>query len=331
MFFVIWGCSDLVKEDASTSGCESALNDRDYDTALEKCSARKDRATSYMGKAGFDVINLLNSSSKSTTAITDVTITALLGTENVSFVTALNTLNLTTDVYPDEADRENAIETAKVYLESVIDLYDGVTNQTTEELVLQTFGTLYATNLELLLLLDVGMATSLDITSASFSTDLLASGGKILITGDSSIPSSSVAVSTYTFADSTSSVDNIMKKLDGRIWANEQNLALMIESIGLSAATQLILGTSSSTIQLYGNLPSVCRSFSNTKTSSDPAGKAILTLLTDLTNVISQFNSAFSGSSSDTTSSISELDAAVATFETSIDSACKLVDSFSSI
>ena len=327
--FVIWGCGDLVQEDDSTSGCDKALNSRDYDSALSKCTERKDLAAANMGKAGFDVINLISSSSESTSAITDSTITALLGKDNVSFVTALNTLQLTTSAYPDATDREAAIEAAKLSLETVIDLYDGVSDQSTEELVLQTFSALYATNLELLLILDVGMATSLDITASTFATDFVASAGKHLITGDPSVPSSSVAASV--FADSTTSVDVVLKPLDGRVWEFEQNLALLIESVTLSAVTQIALGTSDTSINLFGNLPTVCRSFSNSKTSSDPVGKGILALLADLSNVVTLFNNAFSGSSSDTTDSVDELDAAVDTFELAIDAACKLESTFTSI
>ncbi len=323
--FLIWGCNDLVKEDDAKSGCENALNDRDYDTALRKCSARKDIATAYMGKAGFDVINLINASSSSTTAITESTVTTLLGKENVSFVKTLRTLKLTKSAHPEATAREKAMEASKFNLENVIDLYDGKTDQTKEELVLQTLGTLYATNLEILLLLDVGIATIIDITSATFRADLLASRGKILITGSKTIPSSSIAVSTVTFANSTSSVDVVMAKLDGRIWAKEQNSALMPESIGLSPATQALLGTPQNSINLYGNLPTVCRSSSDSKISSDPVGKGILTLLSNLTTAISRFNAAFSGSSSDTITDVSKLNTAVNTFKKSIDTACNLL------
>ena len=54
--FSISGCGDFVTE-TDTGACSKAINERDYDTALSACTSRKDKATAYMGKAGYDIIN----------------------------------------------------------------------------------------------------------------------------------------------------------------------------------------------------------------------------------------------------------------------------------
>ena len=65
IILVLSACSDFVKE-SDTGACNNAIDSRNYDTALTVCTSRKDKATAYMGKAGYDIINLLDSSSKPT-------------------------------------------------------------------------------------------------------------------------------------------------------------------------------------------------------------------------------------------------------------------------
>ena len=56
------GCGDFVKE-TDAEACNMAIDGRDYDAALSACTSRKDKATAYMGKAGYDIVNLLKTSS----------------------------------------------------------------------------------------------------------------------------------------------------------------------------------------------------------------------------------------------------------------------------
>ncbi len=324
----IWGCSDLISEDED-SACKGALSDRDYDTAISKCSDRADLAAAYMGKAGYDIINLLESSENKIKAITDTSATDVLGTENVGFAFSINALRLSEKDIPDESQREAAMETAKEALEEVIDLYENASNQSNTELVLETFATMFAVSLEMVLLLDIGIATTLSISDSSLAATLVASTGKHLITDDSSIPSN--FVDTTSLADSTNTVGVVMKKLDGRIWAKEQNLALFYDSFNLSAASQLALGTSDSTLNMYGNLNSVCRSFSDTKTSDDPPGRGVLALIGKLSTAAAKFASAFSGSDSDAALEVDSLESTVNDLETTINAACELKDALTEI
>ena len=63
------GCGDFVTE-TDTGACSNALDGRDYDAALSSCTSRKDKATAYMGKAGYDIVNLLKASSAAPSAYT---------------------------------------------------------------------------------------------------------------------------------------------------------------------------------------------------------------------------------------------------------------------
>ena len=65
IFLVLSACGDLVEE-SDAGACNSAIDARNYDEALSVCTSRKDKASAYMGKAGYDIINLLKSSGSST-------------------------------------------------------------------------------------------------------------------------------------------------------------------------------------------------------------------------------------------------------------------------
>ena len=57
---VLTACGDLVEE-SDANACNSAIDARDYGTAKSICTDRKDKASAYMGLAGYDIINLLKS------------------------------------------------------------------------------------------------------------------------------------------------------------------------------------------------------------------------------------------------------------------------------
>lgn len=284
------GCGDLVQEDESTSGCSSALNDRDYDTAISKCTARKDKAAAYLGRAGYDIINVLEASNNSAKAVTDTNATDILGAETVSFVFTVNTLKLSTSDISDATDRLSAMKTAKENLEEVLDLYDNVSDQTTEELILETFGVMFAVSLEILILFDIGNA--LDLTATV--------GTNYVISADTSISDSDLSRSTL--VDGTTSVSTVMEKYDGRLWANEQSLALLPQANN-------------------GNLEAICRSSGGTKTSDDSPGQGLVTLIGRFSTVSAKFSAALN-SSSDTTASVSDATSTVESLESKISTAC---------
>ena len=67
---VLTACGDLVKE-SDTGACNSAIDARNYETAKSVCTSRKDKASAYMGLAGYDIVNLIKSSETSTSTLTD--------------------------------------------------------------------------------------------------------------------------------------------------------------------------------------------------------------------------------------------------------------------
>ena len=114
IFLVLSACGDLVKE-SETGACNSAIDARNYDKAVSVCTSRKDKASALMGKAGYDIINLLKSSGSSATAYTapsDVS----LGTDDVTGASILNILQLSVAVLDNDTKRAAAITSSKIIL-----------------------------------------------------------------------------------------------------------------------------------------------------------------------------------------------------------------------
>ncbi|MDE0908324.1 MAG: hypothetical protein OSB18_13215, partial [SAR324 cluster bacterium] len=61
-------CGNNLISDSDSGDCTSYLSARNYDSALTACTSYKDKASAYMGKAGYDYINLLNNSGSTPTA-----------------------------------------------------------------------------------------------------------------------------------------------------------------------------------------------------------------------------------------------------------------------
>ena len=76
------GCGDLVEE-TETEACNKAIDERDYDTALSACTSRKDLASAWMGKAGYDIVNLIKASSSAPSAYTEPSGVSL-GTDDIT-------------------------------------------------------------------------------------------------------------------------------------------------------------------------------------------------------------------------------------------------------
>jgi len=113
---VLTACGDLVKE-SDAGACNSAIDARNYDKALSVCTSRKDKASAYMGKAGYDIINMLKSSGTSTSPLTDPTGGDLGDDDNVG-ASILNILQLSEAVIPDNDTRATKISESRTYLDS---------------------------------------------------------------------------------------------------------------------------------------------------------------------------------------------------------------------
>ena len=150
IFLVLSACGDLVEE-SDAGACESAIDARNYDKALSACTSRKDKASAYMGKAGYDIINMLKSSGSSATAYTEPSGVSL-GTDDVAGTSILNNLQLSVTAITDDDARATAIESSKTNLDSASALLQPYLNDnsqplSTDEILLNTFAISFAMQL----------------------------------------------------------------------------------------------------------------------------------------------------------------------------------------
>ncbi len=152
---VLTACGDLVKE-SDTGACNSAIDARNYETALSVCTSRKDKASAYMGMAGYDIINLLKSSGTSVSKYTEPT---ALGTDDVAGASILNILQLSVAAIADNDTRATKISSSRTNLDSASALLqpyltDNSSPLTTDEILLNTFAISFAMQLNQIILFD---------------------------------------------------------------------------------------------------------------------------------------------------------------------------------
>ena len=205
IFVALSACGDLVKE-SETGACNSAIDSRNYDTALSVCTSRKDKASAYIGKAGYDIINLLKSSGSSVTAYTapsDVD----LGTDDSSPASILNILQLSVAIISDNDTRATAISSSKTNLDSAYKLLqpslgdNSSSPLTTDEILLNTFAISFAMQLNQIILFD-NKTTSTSTVPLDVSGDLKCT-----------------LVSGYDNNDAKA----LLIAMDGHIWAAERD------------------------------------------------------------------------------------------------------------
>ncbi|MEC8941009.1 MAG: hypothetical protein VYC92_08800 [SAR324 cluster bacterium] len=206
IFVTLSACGDLVKE-SDTGACDSAIDARNYDTALSVCTSRKDKASAYMGKAGYDIVNLLKSSGSSVTAYTapsDVE----LGTDDSSPASILNILQLSVAIISDNDTRATAISSSKTNLDSAYKLLqpslgdNSSSPLTTDEILLNTFAISFAMQLNQIILFD-------NMTTSPYSVPRPLDNGTLTCS----------VVSGYDNDDAKA----LLIAMDGHIWAAERN------------------------------------------------------------------------------------------------------------
>ena len=153
---VLTACGDLVKE-SDTGACNSAIDARNYETAKSVCTHRKDKASAYMGLAGYDIINLLKSSGTSTSTLTDPT--GNLGTDDIAGASILNILQRGVANYADNDTRATKISESRTYLDlasAELQKYLGADKDplVTDEILLNTFAISFAMQLDQIMLFD---------------------------------------------------------------------------------------------------------------------------------------------------------------------------------
>ena len=209
VFFVIFvalsSCGDLVKE-SDDGACNNAIDNRNYDKAISVCTSRKDKASAYMGKAGYDIINLLKSADSSAAAYAVPTNSSLC-TDDVTGGAILNILQLSVTIIDDDTTRSDAIVSSRTNLDSASDLLQPyISELSNDELLLNTFALSYAMQLKQLELYDNASTTVLGYPS--------------LVGGTSVSDLTCVAV-----ANSTTDTDAKakLKFRDGHLWSTERN------------------------------------------------------------------------------------------------------------
>jgi hypothetical protein len=145
-----------VKE-SDANACNSAIDARDYGTAISVCTSRKDKASAYMGLGGYDIINLLKSSGSSNKKYDD---DDELKKDDVSGLSILNILRLSVDDIPDNDTRATRIADSKNYFDNATALLHPCLSEnctppiTTDEILLDTFALAFAMQLNQLIIYD---------------------------------------------------------------------------------------------------------------------------------------------------------------------------------
>ena len=199
IILVLSACGDFVKE-SDTGACNNAIDSRDYDTALTVCTSRKDKATAYMGKAGYDIINLLDASSKSTKKYVE---DSNLGKDDPAGASILNILKKSPTEIKDLTERAvkiissiNNLDSASALLQP--HLSDSSSPLNKDEILLNIFAISFAMQLYQILHFDSG-TTSKNTWPAISGEDL-----------------------TCPKVDNEASAGSKLKQMDGHIWTKER-------------------------------------------------------------------------------------------------------------
>jgi len=214
IFVVLSACGDLVSE-SDVGACDSAIDSRNYDKAISVCTSRKDKAAAYMGKAGYDIINLLKSSSSTVTAYTEPD-NASLGIDDVSAGTILNILQLSVAIIPDDTKRGEAIVSSRTNLDSASALLQPYLSElSTDEILLNTFALSFAMQLKQLELYDNASASK-----TAYPT--LVGGSAVSNLACVAVDNSTTASADPTGSDVTDAIAKL-KFRDGHLWSTERN------------------------------------------------------------------------------------------------------------
>ncbi|MCH2286959.1 MAG: hypothetical protein MK481_05825 [SAR324 cluster bacterium] len=160
IILVLSACGDLVKE-SDTGACNNAIDSRNYDTALTVCTSRKDKASAYMGNAGYDIINLLDSSGTAVVKFTDNTTGNNLGKDDPAGAFILNILKKRPSDIEDLAERTVKITSSKKDLDNASALLQPYLAHDSsplnkDEILLNTFAISFAMQLDQILRFDNG-------------------------------------------------------------------------------------------------------------------------------------------------------------------------------
>ena len=203
---VLTACGDLVKE-SEKGACDSAMDARNYETALEVCPDRKNKASAYMGMAGFDIINFLKSAKTKPTKYTKPT---ALVTDDVAGAFILNILQLGVNEIDNDTKRATKIAESKTYLDnasSILQPYltDNSSPLDKDEILLNTFAISFAMQLDQLILFDNGTTSTYSVPRHP----------------DDNLTNLALTCSEIDISDSDAQAN--LRAMDGHLWSTERN------------------------------------------------------------------------------------------------------------
>ena len=256
-------------KETDAEACKKAIDERDYDAALSTCTSRKDKATAYMGKAGYDIVNLLKSSSTAPSSYTAPS-GVELGTDDISGASIMNILQLSTTVISDDTKRATAVTNSKNYLDNASALLhpylsDNSSPLSADEILLNTFALAFSMQLFQVITYD-------NATTASSIVPDNDSGG--------------LTCSEVDDADSTEA-QTTLKAMDGHLWSTERNsiqclrMKTAIESLSTSDKNAVLVELAN-WASAGGLMPSAIRT-----AICDPLA-SLLTYLSKLTDSVSK-------------------------------------------
>jgi hypothetical protein len=159
-----------------------------------------------MGKAGYDIVNLLKASSSAPSAYTAPS-NVQLGTDDISGASILNILQLSTSVISDDTKRATAVTNSKNYLDNASALLhpylsDNSSPLSADEILLDTFALAFSMQLFQVITYDNATTASSIVPNADDPSNL-------------TCPEVSGADGTDAQA--------MLKAMDGHLWTTERN------------------------------------------------------------------------------------------------------------
>ena len=140
-------CSDLQKE-SSTSACNTALNQQDWDTAISTCTSSKGLGDAYMGKGGFNITNLLNNSGGESIPSYITNKDSKFGTVDSNASKILYIIGTAQSQVSSASTRSTNIQNAKNSFDSASSKYSGIIANDKDAALMYTFANVFAMQLQ---------------------------------------------------------------------------------------------------------------------------------------------------------------------------------------
>jgi len=153
MMFI--SCGDLQKE-SSTSACNTALNQQDWDTAISTCTSSKGLGDAYMGKGGFNITNLLNNSGgEPDSKLTHIkNASPNMGTVDSNAAKVLYIIGTSSSQDNSSSNRATNIQNAKYAFDNASSKYSGIIASDKDAALMYTFANVFAMQLDQVLFYD---------------------------------------------------------------------------------------------------------------------------------------------------------------------------------